>query len=454
VYCSVIGLLGSVSALGVSSSAVREVVQANKNENPENLARTVSILRRASLAIGVFGWLLAVLLAKQVSGWMFGSTDHTVAIAALGITIFLGAVGAGQLALLQGLGRIGDLARANVLGVLASTLVAIAFYACFGEDGIVPALVTSALFTLGLSYWFSSRIAVAPVAVSWAETLQGMKRLIGLGVGFMWSGVLAARIDMLTRSIITREFGVGSVGIYQAAWGLSGMFAGFILGAMGIDFYPRLTGAIHDRQLAARLVNEQTEVGILLALPGLLGTLAFSPLVMRVLYTEQFLPGAELLPWMVLGVFGRVLSWPMGFIQLAKGASRWFLITESVSSALHAVLLFWLVGRYGMVGAAYAFALTYALYTLAMLWVGRVLIDFRWSREVITLIRYSAGLVAIALAARLASPGLAGMAVCSIVTIFSGVFSLRGLAGRLGEDSKWVKRVHALPGGRWVLGTW
>lgn len=127
---------------------------------------------------------------------------------------------------------------------------------------------------------------------------------------------------------------------------------------MGADFYPRLTAVIHDKVQATRMVNEQTEIGILLALPGLLGTLIFAPWAMEIFYTQHFLPGAELLPWLVLGVFGRVISWPMGFIQLAMGASRWFMATETIFIALQAALVLWLVPAYGVVGAAYAFALT------------------------------------------------------------------------------------------------
>jgi antigen flippase len=108
-----------------------------------------------------------------------------------------------------------------------------------------------------------------------------------------------------------------------------------------------------------RAVNEQTEIGILLALPGLLATLAFGPWILELFYSKKFLPAAELMPWFILGVFGRVVSWPLGFIQLAKGASRVFMLTETTTIALWLVwflcwclLLVWL-------GAAYAFALVY-----------------------------------------------------------------------------------------------
>lgn len=445
-YTSAMGLIGTASGLGIASSGVREVVQAYSQEDAVRAARTVRILRRACWATGILGWLLAIALARPVSQWMMGSPDHAWAIAVLGITLLVGALSAGQLALLQGLRRIGDMARANVLGVLVSSAVAIALYAWLGQDGVVPVLLGSALVSLGFSYWYSRRVEVPQVTLSWADTLVGIRRLAGLGVAFMWSGVLTAGVDMLTRSVITRQLGLEAAGLYQAAWTLSGLFAGFILGAMGADFYPRLTAVIHDKTQAVKAVNEQTEIGILLALPGLLATMAFAPLAMEIFYSKLFLPGAELLPWLVLGVFGRVISWPMGFIQLAMGASRWFMATETVFVAVQAALVTGMVSAYGMIGAAYAFALTYALYVMGMLWVARLLIGFRWSRAVLGTLVITGLLAIAAMGAPLLWAGDVGVWVMAALVLAGSLFSITGLVRRTGPQSRWVKRLAAVPG--------
>ena len=450
-YASAMGLIGTVSGLGIASSGVREVVQAYGQEDAQNAARTVRILRRACWVTGLLGWLLAIAVAGPVSQWMMGSAEHAWAIAVLGVTLLIGSVSAGQQALLQGLRRIGDMARASVLGVLVSTVVAIGLYAWLGQAGVVPVLVASALVSLGFSYWFARRVVVVPMAVSWRETLEGTRRLAGLGVAFMWSGVLTAGVDMLTRSVITRQLGLEAAGIYQAAWALSGLFAGFILGAMGADFYPRLTAVIHDKTQAARTVNEQTEIGILLALPGLLGTLAFAQWAMEFFYTRLFLPGAELLPWLVLGVFGRVVSWPMGFIQLALGASRWFMATETVFIGIQAALVLWMVPAYGVVGAAYAFALTYALYVMGMLWVARVLIGFRWSADVLKLMTLTGLLVLAGLASSLLWAGSGGRLMGTALTLAGGLLSARGLIHRAGPTSKWARKIRGIPGAGWLF---
>jgi PST family polysaccharide transporter len=451
-YTSAIGLVGTVSGLGVGSSAVREIVRANAKGDPEEIARTVIVLRRVCWATGLLGWALAVVFREPISIAMTGSAEHGAAVALLGATLLLGAVSSGQLALLQGLRRIGDLARANVTGALAGSIVTIVIYFALGEAGVVPALIAAALVTLACSCWFARRVAFTPASIGWRETWRGFRGLVGLGLAFMWGGVLGAGLDMLTRAIIARRFGVEGAGMYQAAWALSGVFANFVLSAMGADFYPRLTTVIGDREKAARAVNEQTEIGVLLALPGLLAALVFAPLAIRLLYAPQFLPAADLLPWMALGVFGQVVSWPLGFVQLALGASRWFAATETIFVGLQAMMMYWLVERCGIVGAAYAFAAIYALYVAAMLGATRFLIGFSWSSEARRLILTSAAFVAAAFAARSFSSDLASLTLGAAVALAGALFSLHGLAGRLGGGHPLVKWARMAPGGQLLLG--
>jgi antigen flippase len=213
---------------------------------------------------------------------------------------------------------------------------------------------------------------------------------------------------------------------------------------MGADFYPRLTVMIHDRALAVRAVNEQTEIGILLALPGLLAALAFAPLLMKIVYSAQFLPAADLLPWMVIGVFGRVVSWPLGFIQLALGAHRSFAITETVFVGIQAGLTLWLLDWFGIVGAAYAYAVVEVLAIIVMIWVARGLIGFSWSSSVRELFITSSAFVGAAFMLRWAAADTLAIVGGGLVTLAASVYCLRGLAKRLGEGHKLAKALRLI----------
>jgi antigen flippase len=446
-YSSAVGLVGTVTSLGIASSGVREVALAHGQDDPQAVARTVTVLRRACWATGLLGWALSAALAAPLSQWAFGDTAHAAAIAVLGVTLLLGAIGGGQAALLQGVRRIGDLARIQVVAMLLNTVVAIGLYSWLRERGIVPVMVAMAVVSLGCSWWFARRVALHPVQLPWDQTWREARRFAGLGMAFMWSGVMLAGLDMITRSLITRTHGLEAAGYYQAAWALSGMFAGFVLSAMGTDFYPRLTALIDDHEAAARAVNEQTEIGILLALPGLLATLAFGPLILEVFYSKKFMPAAELMPYFILGVFGRVVSWPLGFIQLAKGSSRIFLMTETLFFLLWAAMVLFLIPSVGIVGAAYAFALTYLCYTFAMLGVARCLIAFHWSDTVQRLLAFSSGMVALSFGLTLMTQGWVANTSGGLLTLASGIFSLRALSKRLEREHRIIRMLPA-----WLVG--
>ena len=451
-YVTATELLGTVTGLGLKSSSVRSIAQANSKDDPVAVARTASMLRRLCWATGTLGWVASISLALPLSHWMFQSMEHAWALAILGGTLLMTALSNGQLALLQGLRRIGDIARAQVAAAVLNTAVTIVLYAWLREEGIVPVLLANTALTLLCTWWFARRVELPGVAMNWEAAVTEAKPMLGLGVAMMWSAVLALALDLFIRTILTRQWGVDATGYYQAAWSLSGLFAGFILGAMGSDFYPRLTGIIEDREAAGRIVNEQTEIGILLALPGLLATLVFAKWVIRILYSAEFAPAADVLVWMVLGVYGRVLSWPMGFIQLALGAARWFMLTEALLIAVQAALAVWLVPRYGVMGAAYAFVAGEACYAVIMIVVGHVLIGFRWSPAVLRMLLMTACLIGLALVGERSLHELPTLVFGSVLCAIGSLWSLRGLAQRLGPDHRLIVMAYRIPGLTLIIG--
>src|SRR5207302_5376523 len=103
---------------------------------------------------------------------------------------------------------------------------------------------------------------------------------------------------------------------------------------------PRLTGSIDDPITCNRLVNEQARVGLLLAGPGVIATLTFAPMVVALLYSAKFGAAVPILRWICLGALLQVISWPMGFIVVAKGKQNLFIFSE-VAWAIVSFALAW-----------------------------------------------------------------------------------------------------------------
>lgn len=350
-YTAIQGLVGTVAGLGIQSSGVRDVAAAVGNGDSQAIGATILTLRRVCWLTGLLGMLALVGLSPWLSRWTFDSDDYVVDIALLGLLILFVNVSGGQIALIQGMRRIGDLARLQVVGAAAGTAISIGFYFWLGLRGIVPALLLGAGVQLAASWHFARRVPAPVVTVSWRESFHLAGGLVRLGLVFMWGGLITSLVAYLTRALITQQISLEAVGIFSAAFALSGMFINFVLGAMGADYYPRLTAVASDRNAVNRLVNEQTEIGLLLAVPGLLATLSLAPWIIRLFYTGAFLPAADLLQWFILGCLGRVISWPLGYVMLALSKGQWYFVTETLANVLHLGLIgagLWALGIEGV----------------------------------------------------------------------------------------------------------
>jgi len=381
-YTAITSMVSSLSGLGLNSSGVREVAVANGSGDAEQVGRAALTLRRMVWLTGVIGALVLVVLAVPISLYTFKDRAHTLPLIYLASTVFFAAIQGGQMALIQGMRKIADLAKINVLGTVVGSLFSVGLYYLYGIDGIVPSLIVLAALNLVFSWWFARKIPLPFVNLTWKESFAQTGGLVKLGFALMWSCLLVSVVGYLTRTLISRNLGIDDVGIFQAAFNLSGVFVSFVFGSMGADFYPSLTLVAEDNEKVNCLVNEQTEIGMFLAVPGLIATIVFAPWVIHIFYSSAFEQSIELLRWFAFGCLGKVISWPMGFILLAKGESRLFFITESLFNILHLVLIWVGMTYLGITGVAVAFVVMYLLYALGMLLVSRKLTSFTWSEGV------------------------------------------------------------------------
>jgi PST family polysaccharide transporter len=381
VFNSIATLAQALAGMGVNSSGVRQIAEAAGSGDARRIAETSQVLRRVSFVLGLLGALLMVALARPVAAITFGNGAHTAAVAGLAGVVLLMLISGGQSARIQGLRRIAELAKVSVASALGGTLLSIPLVYFLGERGIIPALIGVAAMTLAASWWYSRQIPVESVSVSGNELYQESLALLKLGFAFMSSGLMTVGVAYVVRITVLRKMGIEATGLYQSAWTLGGLYVAFILQAMGADFYPRLTACIANRQRANRLVNEQVEIGLLLAGPGVLATLTCAPLVIALFYSSRFLPAVEILRWICLGTLLQVVTWPMGYIIVAKARQALFFWCEAAWAIVSVALAWVCISYFGLKGAGIAFFGSYIFHGVMIYGVIRKLSGFRWSAE-------------------------------------------------------------------------
>jgi PST family polysaccharide transporter len=428
-YNSIVNLTQGVAGMGINSSGVRQIAEAVSSDNTERIALTIAVLRRTSIFLGVLGAVFLVAFSKQVSTLTFGSNQHAGAICLLSLAVLFQLVSGGQGALIQGMRRIADLAKMGVLGAFFGTCISITLVYFFREKGVVPSLVSIAAMAIVTTWWFSRKIKVniPTPSVTASQVRHEIAALLNLGFVFMSSTLITMGVAYVVRITLLYKVGISATGYYQSAWALGGLYVGFILQAMAADFYPRLTASAHDDVACNRLVNEQAQVGLLLAGPGVIATLTFAPLVIALFYSTKFGAAVGVLRWICLGATLQVITWPIGFIIVAKAKRAIFFFCELAWGIVSLALAWICVARFGLNGAGIAFFGSYLFHAVLIYPVVRQLSGFRWSPANSRTGLLFLSLIAVVFCACNALPLIWATSIGILAVVASGAYSIRAL---------------------------
>ena len=380
-FTMILDLARNFAELGITSSGVRQIAEAASSDDERRLAVTALVLRRTTLCCGLLGAIVLWVSAGAVSRLTFGTEEQATSISLLSFALFMSVVAGGQGALLQGTRRMKALAKVSVYGALLGTISAVSIIYFARERGIVPSLVAGAIASILLSWWHVRNVRTVEVVLKAGEARREAALLFKLGLAFLASGLLMTGATFAIRTFVIRTLGLEAAGIYQAAWTLGGLYVGFVLQALGMDFYPRLVGVAHDHRACNATVNEQTQASLLMAAPGILATITFAPLVVSLFYSAKFVGAVVLLRWFCLGMALRVITWPMGFIIVAKNRQVAFFAVEVAWTIFNIAATWWGLRVFGLEGAGIAFMLSYVFHALIVYPMVRSMTGFRWSGE-------------------------------------------------------------------------
>lgn len=441
IYNSLQQTVGSVAGLGLGNSGVRDI--ASNKGDAVVLSRVRAVLFGASLLQGTIAMVLVWLFRARLAEWLFGDPLRASETGLVGVAILLSLILASQTALLQGLRRIGDLGRVTILGALGGTIAGLIAVWLEGEAGLIWFVLVQPLASVIVALIITRKLPRPEGPRSnFGEIFATWKPMASLGAVFMLSGLATSATLLLARSLIARDLGIDAAGLFSASWGVAMIYVGFLLQAMGADYYPRLTEVIHNREASTRLVNDQAQLGLAIGGPVLLGLIGVAPWFMAILYSQEFVPAADMLQWQTLGNVFKLASWPMGFALVAAARSRIFLLTQLTWNAAFLGFLWLGLPLIGVEAAGIAFLIAYMLsFTLVFL-LTRRLFGFHWDRLSLGLIGVHAALATLILGLSSLAPLLAAGVSVALAAV-TAVVGLRIVIMKIGPHGRLSTRLHA-----------
>jgi O-antigen/teichoic acid export membrane protein len=384
----VVGLLNSTTSLisaatnfGLGLSAVKDVSMANATNNDIAIGKVITIFRRLVWITGLLGSIVTLLFSSILSRATFGNGNFTFAFAYLSITLLFNQLTSGQNVLLQGMRKLKNLAKANMIGAFSGLLISIPLYYFLGIRGIVPAIVFTSASALVISWFFARKIPVQKVFVSAASTIKEGKNMLQMGFMVSISGLINIGASYIVRVFISNHGSVKDVGLYTAGFAIISTYVGLVFTSMGTDYYPRLSALAIDNKKSTQLINQQAEVALLVLGPILSIFLIFVNWIVILLYSTKFVSVDGMIHYASLGMYFKAVSWAIAYIFLAKGASKIFFWSELAANIY--LLVFNLIFYYflGLTGMGISFLIGYIIYFVQVLFIAKIKYSFYIGRD-------------------------------------------------------------------------
>ncbi len=370
------GIVGKLTNFGLGTSAVKNISVANVTNDTNRVAIVIAVLRRLVWITGFLGSLITLILAPWLSQLTFGNNSYTVPFIWISCTLLFTQLTTGQLVVLQGLRKLQYLAKANMIGSLFGLVVSVPIYYVCGINGIVPAIIVSSILALAISTYFSSKLKLDKVRLNKTLIKTEGKDMLHMGFLLSLSGLMTVGAAYVVRIYIGNQGGIAEVGLYNAGFAIINTYVGMVFTAMGTDYYPRLSAVADDNTKSGKEINHQAEIAVLILAPMLTVFLIFINWIVVLLYSNKFVEISGMIHWAALGIFFKAATWSIGFILLAKGASKIFFYSELASNSY--LLLFNIIGyKYlGLEGIGISFLLSYIISFFQVYFIAKARYEF------------------------------------------------------------------------------
>lgn len=420
-YNSTIEMISVFTRFELRNSAVRELASAGSR-----LGLICSVVRRWAWALGILGAILTIVLSPWLSEWTFGDKDHTLGYIILSVAVMLYSVTDGENAILQGTSMLKPLAKASVVGAVASIVLSIPLLYFLRIDGIVPVILTYFVVTAIAVYFYRRRPEKPRVKVSPQDVLKEGKGFMLLGVYMAISMFMGIVVSYLFMIYLNRSADTSMVGYYQAGYSLVNKYVGLIFTAIAMEYYPRLAQVIKSRKRTSTFVSHEVMLSVWIIIPVIALFIAADDLIVNIFYSEEFSVIIPFISCAVIGTIFRAVSFCIAYVILARGDGKVYLITETTSAVIGLTLNIVFFEAFGMLGLGISYILWYMLYALIVYVVYRYNYGLRMGQGISRLMIYA---VAMGIASVTLSVYV-GWWATAIVAVVALYFSARRLLRR------------------------
>jgi len=333
----------------------------------KDIGKKQKIFSTSTVITLVCSFLISMILILFNDYWsllILKTNEYNNVFTIFGFTIFLYALNINLLSILNGQKEIEKYILVNILSsiflLFFTFLLTIKFYLLGALYALVLNQSIVFFITLALSIkskWFNIKYFLQGV------DKDILKKLGKFSLMAITSAIAVPTSHIIVRGYIGNTLGWDSAGYWQGIWYVSNVYLMVITTALGVYYLPRLSEIKDKNELKKEIIYGYKiimPIVIILAL----SIYIYKEVIVKILFTEKFMPMLTLFKWQLIGDVIKIASWLLGNLMWAKEMAKLFIGSEIFFSLTWVILSLVCVKHFGLIGVTYAFTLNYFMYFL------------------------------------------------------------------------------------------
>jgi PST family polysaccharide transporter len=355
----------STLASGAINTGVTKYTAEYKDDElkQRNLWKTAgSIALTGSLALSI----LVLIFNDRLAMWFLADATLGSVFIWFAATLVLFVFNGLFLAILNGKKEINKYVAANIAGSIFAIIVTTIMVINYGAYGALVALAVYQSLTFIVTYyicykssWFKLNYFYG--AIDKKITIDLSK----FALMALVSAICTPLAHIFIRNHLVSQLGWSSAGYWEAMYRLSSAYLLFVTTTLGLYYLPRLSELKETKEIISEIKIGYKFILPIACLSGLI-IYGLRDVLIRLLFTEDFISIKDLFAWQLIGDTMKIGSWILSFLMLAKGYAKEFIVTEIIFTFSFYRLVCYFVDRFGLEGVVIAHALNYLLYWIAI----------------------------------------------------------------------------------------
>lgn len=354
----------NIASAGINNGVTKYIAEYKNQEFIQK--QYISSAAKIVLGFSLLTSLFLIFFSDYISNMILLSEEYAYIFKILGLTIGFYGFNTLLVSIVNGYKEFKKFIYISICGSIIGLLFTVMLVLLFDLSGALIGIVTFQSIMLFVTIlfvkkdsWFNSSYFTQKIAP------QCIKKLLAFSVMSFTTILLSPVSQILLRGYVISEISPNQAGWWEGMNRISGMYLNVITSAFSIYYLPQLSAAL-DKQSLRNEIKKAYKMIISIMLLSFPIIYISRGIIIRLLFTSEFMPMEQLFMWQLLGDFFKISGWLLSFVMVAKGMVKEYVLTEIVFSFIFLGLAFILIQKNSIVGITQAYCINYTIYMLFM----------------------------------------------------------------------------------------